>query len=133
LSKRLLIASKSLREEFDHRLTQIRVEELGVEAHFAFEQSRIALSVAPTRQLASCHLIERYGQCISLSVDVPAQRFAATEKGFQIGSGTGANVVEGGAREREVEQDHAQRLVLPKGPNADIVGLEISMGNADLF
>jgi len=120
------LAAQDSGEEAGEGLANVGIEEVGGDGDFVGDKLGSALAVAPARARAGRHLIEDEGGGKALGARVPA--VAKGEEGLHVVRGAGADVVEGKTGEGEIEELEVELLGV--FANADVVGLEIAMGDA---
>src|ERR1039458_7329854 len=92
-----------------------------------------ASRVAGERLLHARRERSDHGSCGRGSAPSPPAALLEREERLQIRRGAGADLVERGAGEGEVEQLEAEFVVLAVFRNADVVGLEIAVRDALLL
>ena len=126
------VAGQGAPKEGGQGLTDGGVEHLGVERDLAVEDRGIAPAIAPAWQGASGHLVENHAGRKTLGGFVPAGRFAQDQERVQVWNGPGADAVSRRARQGKVEEHEVQSIAAAHGSDADVVGLDVPVGDAVL-
>ena len=127
------ITTQSFAKEGGRGFPQVGVEEGDIERDFGLDHGRVGDAVAPARQCAGEHLVERHGCGKALGVNVPAWRLAQAEEGIEVGARAGLDVVDGSFRQGEVEQHQLQAAAMRRRAKADVVGLDVAVIDAFVF
>jgi hypothetical protein len=128
------ISPERFAEEFEQGLAHGRVDQFGLDGGFSVHQVGRALAVAPVGQGARGHFMQHHGGGEAFGGGVPApSALLELEERLQVGRGAGADLVERGAGEGEVEQLEAEFVVLAVFRNADVVRLDVAVRYALLL
>ena len=102
------------------------VEHLLADRRRLVADTRVGAVVAPGRQLAAGHLVQRGRSAVALGGGVPRRPAHRAEERVAIAAGTGGDVGVGNAGEREIEEHH-RRAALGVGEDPDVVGLDVAV------
>ena len=97
-------SAKRLGKETRESVAHARIEQFRGERRFLAGEFSRAAPIAPSRQSAGGHFIERHCGGEPLRVDVPRFLFAQFQERIEVGPGASADILGRHPRERKIEQ-----------------------------
>jgi hypothetical protein len=124
------VAAEGFAKESGEGFADGRVYEFGLNGDVVVNEMGRAEAVTPTRDCAGGHFVKDDSGGITFGGSIPAAAAGELEEWFEVGRGAGADVVERGIGQGEIEEFESILGVLAEGLDADVLGLEVAVADA---
>ena len=127
------VASQGLRKEVPQPLSQRGIKTVRRDRGLVLCDEGLSRTIAPGGRDTGDEFMQGDRRGISLRMEVPTALGPQGEEWIEVGPCPGLDVLGRRAGEREIEQDKAQTAASAGRCDADVVGLDIAVGDALLF